>query len=92
MDARGSTRNRCVYISNALKRNAGTVFRRQERGISSILDSSRLYLSAECCAGTSPALSAHFSTGDRIQHRTHSCWLASNTRPLLMREKKWGVS
>lgn len=59
--------------------------------LASILETSRLYLSAECRAGTSPALSAHFSTGDRIQHRTHSCWLASNRSPLLNAGEKVGV-
>jgi hypothetical protein len=59
----------------------------------SILAASRLYLSAECRAGTSPALSAHFSTGDRIQHRTHSCWLASNLQsPAKCGRKSGGAS
>jgi hypothetical protein len=50
-----------------------------------------LFLSAECCAGKSPALSAHFSTGDRRQHRTLIRWPDLNRTPLLTAGEKVGV-
>lgn len=53
---------------------AGISTRPQERGISGILATGQRcsgpFIFLYCCAGTSPALSADFSTGDRRQHHS----------------------